>query len=640
MIAFASASPDPFRDQQPLADFSALALADKPPNSATVRNAAIAVAHFGRYLRRPAVVADLTSEAIERLGAWLVQLGKARGTAEKNAAALVSLGTLAAAGGLIDVAPCHQRDRYGRRGVPFSLEELERILAAALQSPGDVAGVPANLWWPAFVLTSINTQLSAVGLLDLARNSFLNDPRQARLRAGGLVFSLHPATAEALAKLAAAGQPGRAALFPWPGNAKKRIDMLLYHFRLLLDAAVVPSQRGAAFARLSLSIAAHGTLVLDRLDAARIERERRALTERRRAADRRRAEHDRVRRRECQATVPPRNRRGKEARRVYPLRHNTERSLRTFFRAVYAPLRLAASASPATAAQYEGAINMLAYFTGCEVTLDQLSADFVDRFSAWHVASGRGGPHSTNRHTRAILALWRYAIRKRQLPPTAEPDLVERLRTPKREPKTWTLDEFELLLGHASRLTGEVDGVPIASLLPAVLLTLFYTGLRIGALLRLRVTDLRADGWLLVPAEFQKHASDQAFKLPADALDAIAATRPATRVILFGGPPEGATWLQMQARANRLRKILKRALTAAGLPTDAKSCFHNVRRLSATQIVIVAGDAAATSHLGHSTPSLLKHYVDRTQLQKPRAAELLPRPRYNAPPSPPPPPAA
>lgn len=248
------------------------------------------------------------------------------------------------------------------------------------------------------------------------------------------------------------------------------------------------------------------------------------------------------------------------------------------------------------------------------------------------VTNGRS-PHTANRHLRALLALWRYAIRKKVLAPSYEPNYVERLKTDKLEPRTWTMPEFERLLRHAAQIAGNFHGVPAGKLLPAALLTDYFTGLRIGALLQLTAGDLSPDGWLFVPAAIQKHAADQRFKLPEMALAAIAATDPASRQMLFCGPPPGSSRGSLNDRQRQLRKLLKAALRAAGLPSGRKYGFHCIRRLSATQLARAAGKAAATRHLGHSDPRLLEFYLDKAQLDEPSAADLLPRPSFGPPPA-------
>lgn len=617
MIAFASPSPDP-RRYLPLSSFIVEALADKPPDSPAYKNTATAVIHFGRFLRRQPTVADLASRELESLAAWLLSKGRRRGTANRVCQDLVRLGKAAVAAGLLELIPYYQKLPGDRRLAAFSLAELERILAAALEMPGDLDGAPAKDWWPAFLLTVLNTQLAALSLLSLPRDAL--DLGQATIRAGGLVYCLHHNTAAALAKITA-GQPS-ARLFPW--KRKLAIDMLHFHLKKILQRAGVPLQKCGGFERLRITIEHEGSAILDRLDASRIERERRAVAIRaehavRRESDRRAAEAQRI---------PAFRRRAKRDRQVYVIGSDSPRTVRTFLREVYAPLRLAAR-SPRTVEQYECALNVAAHFAGGEITLDGLSADFLDRLAAWIIRTGRTA-HTANKTCRSLLCIWRYAIRKRHLPPSAEPDLFEKLKTPKRAPRTFTLTEFERLLFHAARLRGELaSGVKAATLLPAVLLTAYFTGLRIGAILRLRVNDLGRDGWLFVPAEFQKHGADQRFLLPDVALSAIQAIEPGNREMLFCGPPSEANFRRLKSYQSRLRKLLKRALAAAELPTTSRWLFHCLRRLSATQMAIAAGKAAATEHLGHSSPALLAFYLDQAQLAKPNAGELLPRPNLD-----------
>lgn len=622
---------------------SCLTLAGDPPRAIDTRHAWHAVGRLGQFLRRQPLVADLTTDTLERLAAWLIGRGRKASTVNRVGQELVRLAYLAAAEGLLEVAPawCKLASDCQRRRA-FTVGQFERLLAIAAERKGEIAGVSAGFWWCAFLLTIANTGLSAATLLTLpydaltlktavGRGGRRRQLERASLRAEGLVFGLHHHTADALERLLG---PPRAKLFPWPGgNAKNATEMALWYFHLLCRRACIPVQKYGAFERVAAMVEERGVDALNRIDQQRIARERASVAEAHEAEVRRkREETEQPSHRSPHADAPRYYRAPKKTREIYVISNHGPRSLRAFLHETYAPLRLAARKGfQNTIIQYESCLNVLAAYNAADVTLDQLSASFLEGFLGWAIRGGRS-PATANRISRSILSLWRYAMRKRKLPWSAEPEFVEKIPMPKREVRTWTLAQFEQILMAAAQAPGDFCGVPTCQLLPALLITIYFTGLRLSALLQCRVADLDLEtGWLSVDAAYQKHNSDQRFRLPEVCLAAIRATNPAGRQMLFCGPAPGSSPTRLLSRGNALRQRLRRVLRGLGLDAGRKSMFHNIRRLSATQMVAAAGEAAAQKHLGHSDASLLRFYVDRAQLGRPEAADVLPRLNWTPP---------
>ena len=195
---------------------------------------------------------------------------------------------------------------------------------------------------------------------------------------------------------------------------------------------------------------------------------------------------------------------------------------------------------------------------------------------------------------------------------------VSLLPTDKRVPEAWSVDEMRRIITAAAETPGMLCGIPAGKWWPAQLLTLYDTGLRIGALMALESAQLDFEtGWLTVPADHQKQRAEQVFQLQADTLDAIAQTRPGERRELFPWPFVDERWAVLR---KRYRKILQRA----GLPTDSRCLFHKVRRTSATLIADALGERAAQDHLGHSSLSVTKRYLDPRKMKrrKPSTAAL------------------
>ena len=79
--------------------------------------------------------------------------------------------------------------------------------------------------------------------------------------------------------------------------------------------------------------------------------------------------------------------------------------------------------------------------------------------------------------------------------------------------------------------------------------------------------------------------------------------------------------------------MLRMVLRRAGLKTDVKDPFHQIRRTSATHLANVAGEAVVQDHLGHSSAAVMrKSYLDvRLISRRVHAADMLPRPEWRRP---------
>ncbi len=625
--AAASAAVDP--RNLPIADYFWRRAADGSATSGPVAFAHFEVAakQFSRFLGRRPVVADLTTEAIERLAWWLLSCGRKPSTANQITLELIRLGVAAFAEGLLDAPPERRRLEVGAtpRRLPLSAEEIERLLAVCALESGDVAGVPAVAWWRGLILTIMNTDLSFAAVMAIPRSA-LNLARS-ELRAGGLVLWLHPLASELLEQLPDALPDASARLFPWALDA----GMPFYHFRRLLRAAGIPHQRGACFDRLRISARA-GLTLFDQISLERADRLAGELIAAAAQRERRRTEKKRKRLQAIHSQVPARLRLPRKHREVYAIASSSPRTLRHFFREVYRPRRLL-KCSEATLDCYTTVFRRLEIFAGCEVTLDGLAQPgFLEDFMAWVIATGRT-ERTANKHLAHLLALWRYARRKEYV--GGNPDFIDKLTVPKREVECWSIEEFERLLAAAAAVGGDFNGLPYARLLPALLLLIYDAGLRIGAVVQLRSEDFDAvAGSLFCPAEIQKHKMDQRSPVSPQTGEALRRLQPDVREMLFAGPQrrrgEKAKRKDVRNACRLLVKRLRRALRAAGLACTRRDLFHKIRRMSATYVCAAGGEALAISHLGHSGPNVIQAYLDRSKIGRQDVTTLLPRPKFDA----------
>lgn len=498
--------------------------------------------------------------------------------------------------------PHHRSPDPRVNSLPITIGNLQRIVGAARTMPHSVDGIPGRLWWPAFVLSIVDTGQHAPVLLELPVESYQRG--KGTLAVDGQEIPLHAHTANALEALR---DFERDRLFPWPWDGGKAPYYMLYHhYRNLLHRAGLPPTLKRPLVQLR-AMAFEAPDVLDCIDPHRPFHPVPGHPERKPKKPRQKK---------------PRIKRG-ETDGVYLIRDNSPETLKRYFAEVYRPLRLIGG-SARTIEGYESVIDLFSRFLGCDASLHHLTDDHLDRFKCWLIQAGRK-PVTVNSRQRHLLAIWRHAWKKRRV--EEQPRDVEFMREVKRIPEAWSSDEFGQILFASSQADYEMGTVPANRWWPAFLLTLYDTGLRLGAAMSLHSADLNLDeGIILARAETQKQKADQVFRLHPDTVAAIKATHPHRRELLFGYP----NWRDNKRTLyNRFNRILK----AAGLPTTAGNKFHKIRRTSATLVADAISAEAATKHLGHSHASTTRAYLDLRKIRNEViSADVMERPLWTPPP--------
>jgi integrase len=212
------------------------------------------------------------------------------------------------------------------------------------------------------------------------------------------------------------------------------------------------------------------------------------------------------------------------------------------------------------------------------------------------VANGRSA-ETSNKWARHLLALWRFAAKKRYVD---EFPTVELFQTPKRIPRAWLREEIERLFKAASETSGMMNGVPAGKWWTALLATMWWTGERITAVLSLQWSDFdTGTGWIVAPAEVRKGKyCDKAFWLPPDACNVLEQIRVPGNLKIFNWP------LKQTSIFYRYKRLLKRA----GLPNDRMSMFHRIRRSMASHLKFAGGDPQQA--LGHTNGAVTARYLD------------------------------
>lgn len=308
-------------------------------------------------------------------------------------------------------------------------------------------------------------------------------------------------------------------------------------------------------------------------------------------------------------------------------------SLLDFFQRSYVPLRLARR-SPATTESYETTLLLFARWYQARAQAEPTPADVTEELLCEWLSARRIGklnPHpitdaTYNRHLRAMRTVLRLAAKKKHAVQEIDwPELMQ--QEPKLDPDAWTLAEFTRLLNSAvdpATYTGRLQRVgpwPVHVWFPAVILTVFSTGLRISAIMQLQSAHFDAAGGTIKASwSTQKQKADQTFALLPATVEALNRIQPADRKEIFGDWPYDRRCRQWQY----LTKLLAVVLKTAGLATTRRDKWHKLRRMFGTQIAMKAGVEAARILLGHSSASVTARYIDPRQMPVYSPRELLP----------------
>lgn len=127
---------------------------------------------FGAFLGHDPRLSDLEELAVARFLAKRTR-ERAAATAAKDRANLRALWEFAARRRLIDTWPTIPRIKVPER-VPeaWLTEDFDKLLRAAADEPGHVAGIPAGLWWRACLLLAYDTGERISAILALRWSQF------------------------------------------------------------------------------------------------------------------------------------------------------------------------------------------------------------------------------------------------------------------------------------------------------------------------------------------------------------------------------------------------------------------------------------------------------------------------------------
>ena len=208
-----------------------------------------AISHLSRFLDRPSKLGDLTEETLPAL---LCDIANHCSPVSCNTyvAKLMALARFAFRKGYLKAEPDIKYLKEPKR-VPqaWRTDEIGRLLAVVQGLGGNVDGLPANLWWTAFVQTIYWTGLRVGAArqierqnVDLQRGYVFAEAETQKQNADQLL-RIH---ADCIVAIRAIWEPKRKLMFPWPFCKQT----LYNHFRRILGAAELPNGRRDLFQKI------------------------------------------------------------------------------------------------------------------------------------------------------------------------------------------------------------------------------------------------------------------------------------------------------------------------------------------------------------------------------------------------------
>lgn len=298
--------------------------------------------------------------------------------------------------------------------------------------------------------------------------------------------------------------------------------------------------------------------------------------------------------------------------------------LTEFFEQVYLPWLRGKGSSAKTIRLYRESLAHWSQITG-NPRLYEISDETCDLFVAglWLLPGRKSetmASHTIKRHVNQIqwvldrtgprIANDRKRRRNKGL--LEEVPLIEKPTVDVEAPDgDFTFDETLQILDAFSRhkprspkpkLTG---GVPTEQWWRALIVLLYYTGLRIGTAMRLEWSMVQGE-WLVAPPRIKKRRKGKKQFLPQEVRDMIEPLRRGVSPLIFYYP----NWIEKDGAQRSMRRTFELRLEKAGLPEHRQFGFHGFRKAHATELALTNPLAAQLS-LGHSSMKTTQdHYVN------------------------------
>lgn len=227
----------------------------------TIRIYNVCFNNFSETLGREPLVSDLTDDTVLRHMQRLLNVGRAKATANRERVCLVALWRHAAKLKLLDTWPDVPKEKEPIRAPQaWMREEIMRLLATTMMLDGEIPGteIPQWLWWRSLIRLILDTG-ERIGAVREARWEWITGNAilvPAEFRKGGKrdkMFLLSLDTIELLKKLRDKSTTQQ--VFPWPYSN----TYLWNRYRKILEKAGLPTgrKRGMHALRRTTASVAH-----------------------------------------------------------------------------------------------------------------------------------------------------------------------------------------------------------------------------------------------------------------------------------------------------------------------------------------------------------------------------------------------
>lgn len=268
--------------------------------------------------------------------------------------------------------------------------------------------------------------------------------------------------------------------------------------------------------------------------------------------------------------------------------------------------------SPAYCRLMEATTRRLCRWTGRSLELEEIDRALLADWLRSLMESGLR-PATVNNKATSIYTLLGAAYDEGLL--DRPPRRVRRLPENLAPPEAWTVEEVGRLLGHLQTLPDMVGDVPAADWWFSLVVTIYWTGCRISALLKTPTSAYTPGLSLLV--SWQKNGHQQLYMLPPSCCAAVERVLPASGRIWAWPYHPRTLWL-------RFRKYVERA--GLPCPTTGRSLFHRIRRTTLSYCAAV-DPAIAQRQADHaSLETTRRSYLDPRIVGQRSAADVLPEP--------------
>jgi integrase len=290
-----------------------------------------------------------------------------------------------------------------------------------------------------------------------------------------------------------------------------------------------------------------------------------------------------------------------------PKTYQGEQTLYGFYVDVYTPRKMLGK-SESSDRLYKITLRRVSQWLGRPAVLSDFTDDRMSAYLQHCYDIGLAGA-SVSKEANNVLALWRYAAKRRLV--AREPD-IETPSYAAPVPDSFSPEEVQAIYDAAGKLQGLSYNVPRSLLFQGLVLTIYDSGERVGALLKCKWEDL-SDGWLTVHGSYRKSKkAGKRFKLRPETV----AVTDRIRVVSTSDKIFG--W---QGNYTYIWRVFGKVLTEAGLPDHRRGKFHKIRRTVASQYEAAGGNA--TQLLGHSNRRVTEAYLDTRIVKTPQPADLI-----------------